>query len=151
MLIIYVLYYFTVLSNNYLTIKIIFNTSFYVFILTYLYTALINPGIPDRKYYVKNFNLQNKGQIKDYFKCSKCNIIIPKSFKIMHCSICNVCIINHDHHCPWTGKCIGKNNLKSFYIFVTFLFIYIIMIFAALMGFLVKLQADELDKKHGNK
>ena len=24
-----------------------------------------------------------------------------------------------DHHCPWTGKCIGKYNLAYFYGFLT--------------------------------
>jgi len=25
---------------------------------------------------------------------------------------------DYDHHCPWTSKCIGGNNLRRFYIFV---------------------------------
>ena len=30
-----------------------------------------------------------------------------------------------DHHCPWTGKCIAKKNLRSFYIFLNFLSLHI--------------------------
>jgi hypothetical protein len=39
--------------------------------------------------------------------------------KTNHCDDCNVCIEGYDHHCPWTSKCIGKGNIKSFYVFVT--------------------------------
>ena len=36
-----------------------------------------------------------------------------------HCSKCNKCVHRFDHHCPWTGNCIGKNNIK---VFIQFLF-----------------------------
>ena len=39
-----------------------------------------------------------------------------------HCPDCDICVEGHDHHCPWTGKCIGKNNLTSFYIFIFSIF-----------------------------
>jgi hypothetical protein len=32
----------------------------------------------------------------------------------------SITIIGYDHHCPWTSKCVGSGNLKSFYIFVAF-------------------------------
>ncbi|KNB45564.1 hypothetical protein JH06_2424 [Blastocystis sp. subtype 4] len=35
-----------------------------------------------------------------------------------HCSICNVCYRDLDHHCPWMGKCIAEKNLVLFYISV---------------------------------
>lgn len=31
-----------------------------------------------------------------------------------HCSICNVCIKEYDHHCVFIGKCIGKKNIGQF-------------------------------------
>jgi hypothetical protein len=27
-------------------------------------------------------------------------------------------ILGYDHHCPWTSKCVGKNNKIFFYIFI---------------------------------
>ena len=51
-------------------------------------------------------------------------------------NICQACIREHDHHCPWTGKCIGKYNLISFYIFVNSLMAYLIMIFVTFYGYM---------------
>lgn len=50
--------------------------------------------------------------------CRTCNIIIDLELDMVHCDECDVCIEGHDHHCPWTSKCIGKNNLQTFYGFV---------------------------------
>jgi palmitoyltransferase ZDHHC9/14/18 len=34
-----------------------------------------------------------------------------------------------DHHCPWIGTCVGKNNYKYFYLFLTSMFILILLVF----------------------
>ena len=51
--------------------------------------------------------------------CSRCKIKRPVLSH--HCYDCDLCILDLDHHCPWTGKCIGRGNLWFFYIFLTFL------------------------------
>jgi hypothetical protein len=38
-----------------------------------------------------------------------------------HCYDCGVCVHNLDHHCPWTGKCIGRDNIKYFHAFLSML------------------------------
>lgn len=48
--------------------------------------------------------------------CAKCNIKQPKG--VSHCEFCEVCVLGHDHHCPWMGKCIGKRNLAAFHRFI---------------------------------
>ena len=40
----------------------------------------------------------------------------PKAF---HCSLCNNCVIDFDHHCVWLGTCIGRGNYRYFLSFVT--------------------------------
>lgn len=127
---------FSLLRSNYLIIKIIFILSYLTFIISYIYTVLINPGIPVKQSYLGYYKNKKIGDKKYWQKCSKCNILIPKKYKVVHCEICQVCVREQDHHCPWTGKCIGKYNLISFHIFVNSLLIYIIMIFVALYGFL---------------
>jgi hypothetical protein len=98
----------------------------YFFIFIFLF--LKNPGIPGREYFKKNFKLTGKER-NNYNKCSKCNIIIPKHFKVVHCPRCEVCVKNQDHHCPWTSKCIGENNLNLFYTFLCSLTISLIFLF----------------------
>ncbi len=42
--------------------------------------------------------------------CKTCLILRPPG--VSHCKICNFCIERYDHHCPWMGNCIGRNNYK---------------------------------------
>ena len=117
-------------------IKILFVLNYFVFIISYLYTVFVNPGIPKKQYYTEYFRDKKMGDAKNWTKCSQCNILIPKTFKVIHCEICQICVIEQDHHCPWTGKCIGKYNLLSFYIFVHSLLIYLIMSFVTLYSYM---------------
>lgn len=47
--------------------------------------------------------------------CKKCNDIKPP--RTHHCSVCRKCVMRMDHHCPWTGNCIGLKNHKYFVCF----------------------------------
>ena len=38
--------------------------------------------------------------------------------KVEHCSDCDVCVMNVDHHCGVFDRCIAQNNIKCFYIFL---------------------------------
>jgi len=48
--------------------------------------------------------------------CDHCESFRPP--KTVHCSTCQVCVAFYDHHCPWTGKCVGGGNLVWFKVFV---------------------------------
>ena len=37
---------------------------------------------------------------------------------VHHCSICKRCVYKMDHHCPWTGNCVGYYTLKPFLLFL---------------------------------
>ncbi len=123
------------MKNNYPLIKILFVLNYIIFISSYLYTILINPGIPSKEYYIPNFR-HKKIVEEEWTKCLKCNILIPNNFNVTHCVDCDVCVIDMDHHCPWTGKCIGKYNKKSFLIFVNSLCIYFIMAFITFYSYM---------------
>ncbi|EGR34814.1 hypothetical protein IMG5_001550 [Ichthyophthirius multifiliis] len=86
-------------------------------IISYLLTALLNPGIA----IIQTKQKINKKQKKHSF-CDKCQII--KNQGIYHCFECDICIQDYDHHCPWTGKCIGKGNMFFFKIFICCTFFY---------------------------
>ena len=101
-----------------------------LFIFTHLYTSFCNPGIPPQKYFLENFNM-SQSEIQNYVICKKCRIIMDLDKGTEHCVDCDICVIGNDHHCQWTSKCIGKNNLLIFRIFIRFCIIHIgYMIFA---------------------
>jgi hypothetical protein len=106
--------------------------------LSFLFTVIANPGIPERKYYYNNYiNSINKDDEKNYDRCKRCNIITPKYMKVYHCVYCDVCVINQDHHCTCLGKCIGKNNRFLFYLFIVTMPLYLIMSFITLVAYVI--------------
>lgn len=56
--------------------------------------------------------------------CSTCHIF--RGPGVSHCKKCDNCVENFDHHCPWLGNCIGKNNYYLFFIFLIFVNVFVI-------------------------
>jgi hypothetical protein len=102
---------------------------------SYLTTILMNPGIPSKELYLENYN--NLDEIGSYRICNVCKIIMRNKDKTDHCDECNICIIGADHHCPWTSKCVGKNNKNMFYIFVFSIFALLIYFFCGAMSCII--------------
>lgn len=101
---------------------------YWTYAISYSYTALINPGYP-----VNNIG-RRTGQPKEmYDYCRNCKFYINKFKGTIHCYDCGICIEKYDHHCVWTGHCIGKNNLISFYIFVCSIFFILVYLASALL------------------
>ena len=50
--------------------------------------------------------------------CKKC--IAPKPARAHHCSVCDVCVLAMDHHCPWLNNCVGHYNRRHFFLYMLF-------------------------------
>lgn len=48
--------------------------------------------------------------------CSDCGFMPP--LRANHCRKCNRCVARWDHHCAWTGACVGEKNHAFFLLFL---------------------------------
>lgn len=48
--------------------------------------------------------------------CYSCHHYRP--YRGVHCRFCDVCVTRRDHHCPWTGICVGAGNYLAYFCLV---------------------------------
>ena len=90
----------------------------------YFQTALRNPGIVIP---MGDLEIEAGGT-----RCEKC--LALKIQGTVHCKECGVCIREMDHHCVWTGKCIGKGNLNWFWGFLAWTILFLSYHLATTLG-----------------
>ena len=67
--------------------------------------------------------------------CTTCKAWRPP--RASHCSDCDSCILNHDHHCPWMGNCVGKYNYAYFFWFLVAVCLNCVYICGSIIYYLV--------------
>lgn len=72
--------------------------------ISYAVAILKLPGAPPQNY------TPERGHWKRW--CYKCKVQKPP--RTHHCKSCNKCVLQMDHHCPWTLNCVGHGNLPHF-------------------------------------
>ncbi|KAG6442590.1 palmitoyltransferase ZDHHC11 [Manduca sexta] len=91
-------------------------------ILSHVSASLIDPSEKDlRKLKISNvpeFDRSIHAHVIENGRCHLCNIQ-TSSRNTKHCSVCNKCVDQFDHHCKWLNNCIGRRNYLPFIASVT--------------------------------
>ncbi|CAD8057844.1 unnamed protein product [Paramecium primaurelia] len=100
-----------------------------ILVVYYAYQTISIDPTDDQLILVRNGQNQN-GQEKEY--CIDCKFY--KRETTYHCTLCERCVSDFDHHCVWLNNCIGKKNYQYFFKLLIFISLYgvVFIIFASL-------------------
>ena len=77
-----------------------------------------NPGYVNKNDNLDFMKLLETGQLdKVWVVCE-----LALTSRIKHWRICNKCVENFDHHCPWIDNCVGLRNHNLFFVLLWLLF-----------------------------
>ena len=142
-LIIFSLVFFIIVPdfNNTIFSIIYLSVSCIVFVLYFL-LSFSNPGKMTSPY-KDLLSIVEKGEEAENY-CPYC--LVKKTYRSLHCLICQICVDEFDHHCFWVGNCIGKKNYTLFFIFLVYILLNTLFNVITNIYFLVKEIKEEKDE-----
>jgi palmitoyltransferase len=142
-LIIFSLVFFIIVPdfNNTIFSIIYLSVSCIVFVL-YFHLSFSNPGKMTSPY-KDLLSIVEKGEEAENY-CPYC--LVKKTYRSLHCLICQICVDEFDHHCFWVGNCIGKKNYTLFFIFLVYILLNTLFNVITNIYFLVKEIKEEKDE-----
>jgi hypothetical protein len=81
--------------------------------LSSLLVAMTDPGVYPRLGPNERDPLEHEPGLH---LCKTCNMKRPP--RCSHCYTCNVCVLEHDHHCGIVGGCVGQRSLRWFTLYL---------------------------------
>ena len=88
-----------------------------IFLLVAFVSSLLvtttDPGVYPRLAPGERDPLENEANLP---MCKICNMKRPP--RCAHCYSCNVCVLEHDHHCGIVGGCVGQRSLRWFTLYL---------------------------------
>ncbi|KAH0650954.1 hypothetical protein KY284_030866 [Solanum tuberosum] len=100
--------------------------------------SVIDPGIIPRNNELPSPESTQNGRVRSKrvfvngseLKLKYCRICkIYRPIRSCHCIVCDNCVDNFDHHCPWIGQCIGLRNYRLYVLLLVIANVYFVYIF----------------------
>jgi len=113
-------------------------------IALHIIAGLSDPGIIPRQKLPKGTKAPNPGAVRGLLIhgkdtelkwCRTCNFFRPP--RTSHCATCDKCVLVFDHHCPFIGNCVGRNNYRYYLAFIWVATIVGLFIIAHSMAYLI--------------
>lgn len=159
----------TVQNTAYRVIYLLFyHIFFFMFVWSYWQTIFTDIGrvpakysLPDSEFeaYINNessYELQNR-VLENFAKnlpisnvtlsggvrfCEKCRVVKPD--RAHHCSVCGVCVLKMDHHCPWINNCVSFTNYKFFVLFLGYALLYCLYVSLTSLPYFIQFWRGDL-------
>ncbi|XP_012251379.2 palmitoyltransferase ZDHHC1 [Athalia rosae] len=103
-------------------VSALIGVTFTLHVAAHLVALLLDPADPQvraqsSRKIIPEFDRTKHLHVIENGRCHLCNINTTNK-RTKHCSICNKCIAQFDHHCKWLNNCIGGRNYIAFIVCV---------------------------------